>query len=99
MKNRMILYAGIALIVGLYVYDRNTKTEVVLPASVVGIEMQIADKGSDMWHLTVRIDADDVALEPRASRPDMAVGDRVCITKVVREGQPSEYLLAPGVSC
>ena len=99
MKNRMVLYAGIALIVGLYVYDRNSKTEVILPASVVSIESQVAEKGGDTWYLTVAIATGEVALEPRASRPDMAVGDRICVTEVVRQGQPSEYLLAPGATC
>lgn len=99
MKNRMVIYAGIALIVGLYIYDRNTKTEVVLPASVVSIETQVADKGVDTWHIIVTIDTGVVALEPRASRPDMAVGNRICVTEVVRQGQPPEYLLAPGATC
>lgn len=99
MNNRMIIYIGIALIVALYTYDRNSKTEVVLPATVVSVDSQVAEKGGDTWHLRATIDTGDVALEPRASRPDVAIGDRICVTEVVREGQPSEYFLAPGVTC
>ncbi|MGJ8627774.1 MAG: hypothetical protein ACSHXB_12510 [Sulfitobacter sp.] len=99
MKNRMILYVGLALIVGLYVYDRNSKTEVVLPATVLGVESRVAEKGGDTWHITATIDSGEVLLEPRASRPDMAIGDRICVTAVLREGQPSEYLLASGARC
>jgi hypothetical protein len=99
MKNRMILYVGIALIVGLYTYDRNSRTEILLPATVVNIDSQIAEKGGDTWHLTVAIDAAEVVLEPRLSRPDVSEGDRICVTEVVREGQPSEYLWAPNATC
>ncbi len=99
MKNRMVLYLGIALVTALFVYDRSSKTEVLIPASVVALETRAADKGSDTWHITARINSGDVALEPRAARPDMTIGDRICVTEVLREGQPSEYLLAPGAIC
>lgn len=99
MKNRMILYVGIALIVGLYVYDRNSKTEVVILATVLGVENRVAEKGGDTWHITATIDSGEVVLEPRASRPDMAIGDRICVTETMREGQPSEYLLATTTTC
>lgn len=99
MKNRMILYIGIALIVALYVYDRNSKTEVVLPAKVLNIKSQVAEKSGDTWHLTVTIDSAEITLEPRASRPDVATGDRICVTEIIRQGQPSEYRWAPGATC
>ena len=98
MKNRMVLYAGIALIVALYLYDSSTKTEVLIPAVVVAIESQTPDKGGDTWHMTVTVDTGEVVLEPRASRPDVALGDRICVTEVMREGQPSQYVFAPSAT-
>ena len=99
MKNRMILYAGVALIVALYVYDRNIKTETVIPAIVVSVTSQFAENGPDMWLITVTSDEGEVTLEPRPSRPNVAVDDRICVTEVMRQGQPSEYRLASGQNC
>jgi hypothetical protein len=99
MKNRMVLYAGIALIVALYLYDSSSKTEILIPATVVAIESQTPEKGGDTWHMTVAVDAGKVVLEPRASRPDVALDDRICVTEVVREGQTSEYRFAPFAVC
>lgn len=99
MKNRMALYAGIALIAGLYAYDQSTKIETTLPATLTGIDNQASEKGSDIWHMSVMIDKGEIALEPRASRPDVAVGDRICVTETVREGQLSQYHWAPSTTC
>lgn len=99
MKNRMVLYAGIALIAALYAYDQSTKTETILPAVLTEIDSEVAEKGSDTWHMRVTIDVGEVALEPRASRPDVAVGDRICVTETLREGQVSQYHWAPSATC
>lgn len=99
MKSRFLIYAAISLIAALYVYDRNNKTEVVVPAVVTNIESKVAEKGGDTWHITATLDGRVVILEPRLSRPEMAVNDRICITEVIRQGQPSEYLLASGATC
>ncbi|MGC1498180.1 MAG: hypothetical protein WA790_20410 [Sulfitobacter sp.] len=99
MKSRFLLYASVSLIAALYVYDRNNKDEIVLPATVLEVTSQVAEKGGDTWHIRAAIDTGEVMLEPRLSRPDMAVDDRICVTEVVRQGQPSEYLLAHVETC
>jgi len=95
----MLLYVGLALIVGLYVYDRNTKTEMLIPATVVAVHGEVPDKGADVWRINATIDSGEVTLEPRLSRPDVATGERICVTEVLRQGQPSQYLFAPGATC
>lgn len=99
MKNRKIIYLGLLAIVALYAYDQSTKTEMILPATVAGVSSEVADKGPDIWLITVTFDGAEVTLEPRASRPDVTTGDRICVTEMVRQGQPSEYLWAPESTC
>ncbi len=99
MKSRFLIYAAVSLIAALYVYDRNNKDEVLVAATVVEVTSQVAEKGSDTWHIRAAIDTGEVILEPRLSRPDVAVDDRICVTEVVRQGQPSEYLFAPNATC
>ncbi len=99
MKNRMVIYAGLALIVGLYVYDQNIKTETVIPATVVSVTSEVAENGPDLWRITATSVAGEIILEPRPSRPDVAVDDRICVTEVVRAGQPSEYRLTSEQTC
>ena len=97
----LIVLAGVALMVALYLHDRDTLTQEVLPATVTGIEDRTADAGADSWHVTVRLaSGEEVALDPRLARPDLAPGDPLCVLRLSQPSAPDRYRRADaGDSC
>lgn len=98
-RRSMIILVGLALMIGLYLFDRDNRTDTVLPAEVVSLDDQDNEAGPDSWHMIVRIDAAEIALEPLEKRPVVAQGDQICVTRTVRAGQPDTYAYSPSASC
>ena len=84
MRKRLILYAGIALLVGYYVWDRDNSTVEVVAGTVTQVEDRDLDAGPDSWHVTVDLAGQTVELAPLQARPDLAPGDKVCVARVAR---------------
>lgn len=98
-RRSLIILVGIALLIGLYFYDRDNRTDTILAAEVVSLEDQDNEAGPDSWHMVVQIDGTDIALEPLEKRPVVAAGDRICVTRTTRPGQPDEHTYSPSASC
>jgi hypothetical protein len=94
-RTRLLFLVGIALLVGLYLYDRDNRTDMVMPATITSFESQSSD-GPDTWHISVDLDGKTQALDPVTDRPNVAVGDTICVTKVVRQGKPDQFFHATG---
>ncbi len=99
MNRRLIIYLGVALLVGLYLYDSRNSTERILPATVTALEARDDAAGPDTWHLSVQSDAGAVALTPLHSRPNLSPGDATCITEITRPETATEYRWSPSASC
>ncbi len=90
-RRTLILLVGIAVLVGLYLYDRANSTETILATTVISIEDRDDNAGPDTWHVTVDVLGAPVALEPLAARPDLAVGDSLCVARISRMGRADEF--------
>ncbi|MBD3663420.1 hypothetical protein [Sulfitobacter aestuariivivens] len=100
MNRRLMVYLALVLIVGLYLYDRETSTETVLPATVTGVEARDDAAGPEIWHITAQIGDQRVVLSPLQARPDLSPGDRICVTRIQRPDQPDELRRAnAGATC
>jgi hypothetical protein len=92
MTRRFVFIAvALALMVGLYFYDRDNSTRTVIATTVLSFEDQDNEAGPDTWHVTVDVLGEPTALEPLQTRPNIAVGDTLCVTRISRAGQPDEF--------
>ena len=98
-RRTLLIVAGIALMVGLYLYDRDNRTETVEAATVIALEDRDTEAGPDSWHLTVEINGTEAELAELEKRPVVEAGDRICVTRIRRSGQPDELRYAPSASC
>ena len=98
-RRALIVIAGLALMIGLFLYDRDNRTDRVISAEVLTIEDQDNEAGPDSWHVTARAENAEITLEPLEKRPDLTIGQTTCVTMITRAGALPEYRWAPSDSC
>lgn len=98
-KRLVIMVVGLALMVGLYVYDRDNRTELVFAATVTAIDARDTEAGPDSWHVTIIGPSGETELEALEKRPDLDVGQETCVKQITRAQMRTEYIWAPSESC
>jgi hypothetical protein len=79
-QKRTIAIAGIALLAGLGLVERTTRTVEVIPATVVDVLPQVPDAGPDQWSITFTLaDGGEHNLGPLIVRPTLLSGDLFCV--------------------
>lgn len=98
-KRLILIVCGLALIVGLYVWDRDNSTIEVMAATVSKIEQIDTVEGPDKWQFSVlSAQGDVVALSGIEDMPVLSEGDTICIEKITRTNFPPEYRRAARIS-
>lgn len=98
-KKLAFLGAGLALMVGLYLYDRDNRTEIIFSALVTAIDARDNEAGPDSWHVTIIGPDGPTELEPLQTRPNLELQQLTCVTRITRMGQPDEFRWSPSASC
>lgn len=95
-RPKLLIITGVALMIGLYFYDRANSSKSVIPATVVTIEARDETEGPDLWYITAEGPMGALQLEPLHARPDVAPGDSICVSRITRIGRADEYRRATG---
>lgn len=99
-RKRLIVYSGIALLVGLYVIDGQTKAVTLIPANVISLRPDTELEGRDAWRGAFELsDRHAYISEPIYERIDLAPGDPVCVAHHDSTISASKYYLTDKTIC
>lgn len=99
-RKRLIAYTGIALLVGLALVERATNSVALVPARVVAVTSETADRGADLWRVIVELsNRDSFQTDPSPVQPPLAQGDPVCLREHERSWARTKYTLTSETSC
>lgn len=99
-RKRLVLYAGVALLAGLYSFDNARKSTTLEPANVITVSSITPDEGRDRWRVMFELsDRKEYASEPLSQRPDYALGDPLCIAVERRTWAAPTYRVTDQTSC
>jgi hypothetical protein len=99
-RKRTIAIAGIALLAGLPLVERATRTVEVLPATVVDVVSLVPDAGPDQWSITFTLaDGAEHNLGPLIVRPPLITGDKFCARMLKRSWAAPKFQKAAEKTC
>ena len=99
-RKRLIAYTGIALLVGLALVERATNSVKLVPARVVTVTSDTADRGPNLWRVTFELSSrDSFQTDPTPVQPQLAQGDPVCLRQHERSWATTKYTLTSETSC
>ncbi|MEH6738252.1 MAG: hypothetical protein V7695_06880 [Sulfitobacter sp.] len=99
-RKRTIAIAGIALLAGLPLVERATRTVEVLPATVVDVISLVPDAGPDQWSITFTLAAGaEHSLDPLIVRPTLQSGDKFCVRIHKRSWAAPKFQKAADKTC
>lgn len=99
-RKRKIAIAGVALLAGLPLVERATRTVEVLPATIVDVISLVPDAGPDQWSITFTLaDGTEHALGPLIVRPTLKSGDEFCVRMHKRSWAAPKFHKAADKTC
>ncbi|KIN72837.1 hypothetical protein [Sulfitobacter guttiformis] len=99
-KKQTIALTGIALVGTLFLIERATSSVTLIPANVVSVAQIPANDGPDQWTVTFELSSRDVfETQPRYVRPDLSLGDPICVAARARSWATTRYDLTGQTSC
>lgn len=99
-RKRLIAYTGIVLLVGLALIEKATNSVALVPANVVSVTSEPANKGPDLWRVTFELSSrDSFKTDPTPIQPRLAQGDPICLRMYERSWANTKYTLTSETSC